>query len=65
LSLLLAAKAELTYRQACKSYEAVEMATLQWMHGYNHQRLRNSILPAKAEANVHQQQAGSGHGGLT
>jgi len=32
-------KAELIYRQSWKSREAVEMATLEWVHWYNHQRL--------------------------
>ncbi|NKQ09978.1 IS3 family transposase [Pseudomonas sp. SST3] len=54
-------KAELIYRQSWKSREAVEMATLKWVHWYNHQRLLSSIgyiPPAEAEANFHQQQAG-------
>ena len=53
-------KAELIYRQSWKSREAVEMATLKWVHWYNHQRLLSSIgyiPPAEAEANFHQQQA--------
>ncbi|MCU7223219.1 IS3 family transposase [Pseudomonas brassicacearum] len=52
-------KAELIYRQSWKSREAVEMATLKWVHWYNHQRLLSSIgyiPPAEAEANFHQQQ---------
>jgi len=36
-------KAELIYRQSWKSREAVEMATLKWVHWYNHQRLLSSI----------------------
>jgi len=54
-------KAELIYRQSWKSREAVEMATLKWVHWYNHQRLLSSIgyiPPAEAEANFHQLQAG-------
>jgi transposase InsO family protein len=54
-------KAELIYRQSWKSREAVEMATLKWVHWYNHQRLLSSIgyiPPAEAEANFHRQQAG-------
>ena len=54
-------KAELIYRQSWKSREAVEMATLKWVHWYNHQRLLSSIgyiPPAEAEAHFHQQQAG-------
>ncbi|EOQ81109.1 putative transposase subunit B [Pseudomonas aeruginosa VRFPA02] len=42
------------------AWEAVEMATLKWVHWYNHQRLLSSIgyiPPAEAEANFHQQQA--------
>ncbi len=37
------------------------MATLKWVHWYNHQRLLGSIgyiPPAEAEANFHRQQAG-------
>ena len=52
-------KAELIYRQSWKSREAVEMATLKWVHWYNHQRLLSSIgyiPPAEAEANFYQQQ---------
>ncbi len=52
-------KAELIYRQSWKSREAVEMATLIWVHLYNHQRLLSSIgyiPPAEAEANFHHQQ---------
>ena len=53
-------KAELIHRQSWKNREAVEMATLRWVHWYNHQRLLSSIgyiPPAEAEANFHQQQA--------
>ena len=51
-------KAELIYRRSWKSREAVEMATLKWVHWYNHQRLLSSIgyiPPAEAEANFYQQ----------
>ena len=54
-------KAELIYRQSWKSREAVEMATLKWVHWYNHQRLLSSIgyiPPAEAEANFYRQQTG-------
>lgn len=54
-------KAELIYCQSWKSREAVEMATLKWVHWYNHQRLLSSIgyiPPAEAEANFHRLQAG-------
>ncbi len=54
-------KAELIYRQSWKSLEAVEMASLKWVHWYNHQRLLSSIgyiPPAEAEANFHRLQAG-------
>jgi len=54
-------QAELIYRQSWKSREAVEMATLKWVHWYNHQRLLSSIgyiPPAEAEANFYRQQAG-------
>ena len=36
-------KAELIYRQSRKSQEAVEMASLKWVHWYNHQWLLSSI----------------------
>ena len=36
-------KAELIYRQSWRSREAVEIATLKWVHWYNHQRLLSSI----------------------
>jgi transposase InsO family protein len=54
-------KAELIHRQSWKSREAVEMATLKWVHWYNHQRLLGSIgyiPPAEAEANFYRQQTG-------
>ncbi len=53
-------KAELIHRQSWKSREAVELATLKWVHWYNHQRLLGSIgyiPPAEAEANFYRQQA--------
>lgn len=54
-------KAELIYRQSWRSREAVEIATLKWVHWYNHQRLLSSIgyiPPAEAEANFYQQHNG-------
>ena len=54
-------KAELIYRQSWRSREAVEIATLKWVHWYNHQRLLSSIgyiPPAEAEANFYQQHTG-------
>lgn len=48
-------KAELIHRRApWKSREAVELATLQWVHWFNHERLLapiGYIPPAEAEAN--------------
>src|SRR5690606_16228486 len=52
---------KLIYRQSWRSREAVEIATLKWVHWYNHQRLLSSIgyiPPAEAEANFYQQQSG-------
>ena len=54
-------KAELIYRQSWRSREAVEIATLKWVHWYNHQRLLSSIgyiPPAEAETNFYQQHTG-------
>jgi transposase InsO family protein len=52
-------KAELIHRRApWKSREAVELATLEWVAWFNHQRLLESIgyiPPAEAEANYYQQ----------
>ena len=48
-------KAELIHRRGpCKSRESVELATLQWVHWFNHTRLLKpigGIPPAEAEAN--------------
>ena len=48
-------KTELIHRRApWKSRESVELATLQWMHWFNHQRLLEpigNIPPAEFEAN--------------
>ncbi|MFP5413446.1 MAG: integrase core domain-containing protein, partial [Gammaproteobacteria bacterium] len=54
-------KAELIHRRPWKNREAVELATLQWVHWFNHQRLLGSIgyiPPVEAEANFYRQQAG-------
>ncbi|WP_185267626.1 DDE-type integrase/transposase/recombinase, partial [Halopseudomonas xiamenensis] len=54
-------KTELIYRQSWRSREAVEIATLKWVHWFNHQRLLGSIgyIPlAEAEANFYQQHIG-------
>ena len=52
-------KAELIHRRApWKSREAVELATLEWVHWFNHQRLLEPIgyiPPAEAEANYYRQ----------
>ena len=51
-------KAELIHRRApWKTHDAVELATLNWVHWFNHDRLMESlgyIPPAEAEANFHQ-----------
>ena len=51
-------KAELIHRRApWKTRDAVELATLNWVHWFNHDRLMESlgyIPPAEAEANFHQ-----------
>ena len=54
-------KTEVIHRQSWKSREAVEMATLDWVHWYNTKRLMEplgDIPPAEAEANFYRQQAG-------
>ena len=54
-------KAELIHRRApWKSRESVELATLQWVHWFNHERLLapiGHIPPAEAEANYWQELA--------
>ena len=54
-------KAELIHRRApWKTLEALELATLEWMAWFNHQRLLEPIgylPPAEAEANYHRQLA--------
>lgn len=53
-------KAEVIHRQSWRNREAVEMATLDWVHWFNHQRLLGpigNIPPAEAEAAYYRQQA--------
>ena len=54
-------KAELIHRRgAWKTREALELATLEWVHWFNHQRLLEPIgyiPPAEAEANYYRQLA--------
>ncbi|SFF67825.1 Transposase InsO and inactivated derivatives, partial [Fontimonas thermophila] len=53
-------KAELIHRRSWKNLEAVELATLDWVDGFNHRRLLGSIgniPPAEAEAAYYRQQA--------
>ena len=41
---------------SCRSFEAVEFATLEWVHWFNERRLLEpigTIPPAEAEANDH------------
>lgn len=55
-------KAEVIHRRAWRSIEAVELATLNWVHWFNHHRLLEPIghiPPAEAEANYYQQLAES------
>ena len=55
-------KAELIHRRApWKTREAVELATLEWVAWFNHQRLLEPlgyIPPAEAEANYYRQLTG-------
>ena len=54
-------KAEVIHRRAWPSLKQVELATLHWVHWYNHQRLLGSIgyqSPAQAEAAYDRQQQG-------
>jgi len=53
-------KAEVIHRQSWKNREAVELATLDWVSWFNHQRLLapiGYIPPAEAEANYYRQLA--------
>ncbi|MBN8727243.1 MAG: IS3 family transposase [Xanthomonadales bacterium] len=52
-------KAEVIHRQSWRNREAVEMATLDWVHWLNHHRLLEpigNIPPAEAEAAYYRQQ---------
>lgn len=54
-------KAEVIHRRSWRTREQVELATLDWVHWYNHKRLLGSIghvPPAEAEAAYYRQQAG-------
>lgn len=45
-------KTELTKRKSWKSIQTLELATLEWVHWFNHKRLLSSIgniPPARAE----------------
>jgi putative transposase len=51
-------KAEVIHRQSWKNSEAVELATLEWVDGYNHRRLLEpigNVPPAEAEAAYYRQ----------
>ena len=62
-------KSELIHRRApWKSRQQLELATLQWVHWYNHERLMQPIgyiPPAEAEDNFWQQQPCQAHGAMT
>ncbi len=52
-------KAEVIHRRSWRSMEAVELATLDWVHWFNHTRLLGpigNIPPAEAEAIYYRQQ---------
>ncbi len=51
-------KAEVIHRQSWQSREAVELATLAWVDGFNHRRLLEpigNVPPAEAEAAYYRQ----------
>lgn len=51
-------KAEVIHRRAWRNIEAVELATLEWVHWFNHRRLLEpigNIPPAEAEAAYYRQ----------
>lgn len=53
-------KAEVIHRRSWRNREAVEMATLDWVHWFNHKRLLGpigNIPPAEAETAYYRQQA--------
>ncbi len=54
-------KAEVIHRRSWRTREQVELATLDWVHWYNHKRLLGPIghiPPAEAEAVYYRQQTG-------
>ncbi|QKD86277.1 IS3 family transposase [Xanthomonas axonopodis pv. vasculorum] len=54
-------KAEVIHRRSWRNREQVELATLDWVHWYNHKRLLGPIghiPPAQAEAAYYRQQTG-------
>jgi len=54
-------KAEVIHRRSWRNREQVELATLDWVHWYNHKRLLGSIghvPPAEAEAAYYRQHTG-------
>lgn len=54
-------KAEVIHRRSWRNREQVELATLDWVHWFNHKRLLGPIghiPPAEAEAAYYRQQAG-------
>ncbi|MEC5079550.1 integrase core domain-containing protein, partial [Xanthomonas oryzae pv. oryzicola] len=54
-------KAEVIHRRSWRTREQVELATLDWVHWYNHKRLLGPIghiPPAEAEAAYYRQQTG-------
>jgi putative transposase len=62
-------KAELIHKRGpWKNRESVELATLNWVFWFNHQRLMGSIgyiLPAEAEAQYYRQLANSDSASVT
>ena len=52
-------KAEVIHRRSWKSFEQLELATLEWVDWFNHRRLLEpigNIPPAEAEAAYYRQQ---------
>ncbi len=60
-------KSELIYHQSLKSREAVDLATLKWLHWYKHQRLLSSIgyFRPRMLRKTSTATSKSGYGGLT
>ncbi|KVZ32051.1 transposase [Burkholderia ubonensis] len=53
-------KAEVIHRRSWRTLQAVELATLEWVHWYNHRRLLGPlgyVSPAEAEDDYNRQQA--------